>query len=284
MRYFKQKAAQNDFHPDDLPRNRKEQFLAILKNDLTNLLLLGLIIFVFYLPMLVLDIVRLNIMDGIIANLTGDEQVAMLQITQLVYGAVAIICLLILAIGLSGVFGVMKRLIWGQPIFLFDDFKKGIKANIGSFILIILFGGAISYLLMVITVLNPTNLVLEILTYGVNMAIVIPFCLEMMFIVTFYQNKFSKTLTNGAVLYLKTFLFLISTVAMIYLFYLINLIPFPVIAALVKALFIIVFLPIILLYGFAGQIAKFDQLINQIHYPHVAFKGLNIGSSPKENK
>ena len=275
MKYFKRKARSSDFTIDDLPKTRKKQFLTILKNDYILLLKIGLVLFAFYLPMLIVELIRFNLLNGILQVFTGDEQAAMIELTQLIYGAICCVCFMVFSIGLSGIFYIYKRLIWGKPIFFKEDFKIGIKQNWKAFLLISLIGSVLEYVCFFVVFLNPDNIIFQSITYGINLMVFIPYIAEFFFLNTFYKNKFGKSLLFSGVFYIKNFLFLISFCCLIYIFYFINIIPYIVIAIIVKTVCIITLVPIIILYGFSSHVYKYDCLINEKQYPSIYHRGIN---------
>ena len=126
--------AEFDFKKSMLPHNRKELFFDIIKNHYRILMIVGLILLGFSVPILVVSFIS----DYQLAILT--TQLAKGEITEEFYRANYIsfsfymdlfkaIALAILGVGVGGVLKIIKNLCYLEPVFIGYDFKNGLKNN-----------------------------------------------------------------------------------------------------------------------------------------------------------
>lgn len=149
MKFKKSKA---DFSADKLPSTRKQLFFDIYKNRFWLILGLGFILFVSLLPFIIvyaignLKVYELNLKatEGIISVADASKEIfSMISARNL-----AIIpCLVLFAVGFSGVAGIIRRLVWQEGIIFWSDFFKSLKENAFSFSVIAFVIGCLNYLL-----------------------------------------------------------------------------------------------------------------------------------------
>ena len=131
---MKRRANKNDFTEENLPHNRKEQLLDIIKVRYRTLLNIGLILFIFLIPYMFSTLAKTLYEISIYEQYEPEEAIQLIRTNALIFGGINIICLVIFAIGLSGVMKIVKRLCFYDPVFFKEDFKAGIKDNSGFMI------------------------------------------------------------------------------------------------------------------------------------------------------
>lgn len=149
---MKLKRKDTDFNFSDMPSTRRQVFLDVYKNRFWLLLGQGALLFAFLLPFLVIYIIgnvkvyETNLMFE--NNLLSKEDTAsrIFALNNTV-NLLLIPCLCIFAIGLSGVFGLFRKLVWQEPIMIVHDFTKSLKANAWHFIIAFFVMGVSNYLL-----------------------------------------------------------------------------------------------------------------------------------------
>ena len=117
-----------DFLASDLPKNRKELFFDVLKNQWRNLLILALIIFVMFLPFVVLRYYNLIIINNLISGSSEDLANEVFN-SSFVYNFVVFLLMIIIGIFFGGVGRIYKKLAYNEGFFIGADFIKGIKEN-----------------------------------------------------------------------------------------------------------------------------------------------------------
>ena len=140
---MKKQTAKKEFTSNDMPHNRLEVFFDILKNRLSTLLLLGFIIFIFSLPLILIDY-----LTNITLNNIGSHDTEYFDVQLIIHSQnlLYILGFIILGIGLSGVFKIIRLLIWQEGIIFWADFKDGIKSNCKDFIITALIIGIFNFL------------------------------------------------------------------------------------------------------------------------------------------
>jgi uncharacterized membrane protein YesL len=147
-----------------LPSNRWELFWDILKGRFGKLVIINLLIFIFFLPLLGLMLYRsLAFMNygvnapfgqpfGVgfqaVESLVGFPENISLTVNLVIYSLMPIACA-IAAIGVAGGAYVIRNMVWTEGIFVANDFWKGIRQNIGRLIPVALIYGLVFFLVNV---------------------------------------------------------------------------------------------------------------------------------------
>lgn len=149
---MKLKNSDTDFNYSDMPSTRRQVFLDVYKNRFWLVLGQGALLFVFLLPFLAVYIIgnvkvyETNLMfeNNLISSEEATNKIFALNNAV---NLLLIPCLCIFAVGLSGVCGLFRKLVWQEPIMLVHDFGKSLKANAWHFIIAFFIIGLANYLL-----------------------------------------------------------------------------------------------------------------------------------------
>ena len=165
---FKKKVAKTDFNKSLLPHNRKEQFSFIFKNRKRELFYIGLLLFIFIIPIIV-GFGFYNVLINILYNdyksasvgLTGDDLIKAYETYRTsyvmytdIFSLAMIGGLIVFGIGVSGVIYLIRNLYWGELFFFKESFFKGIKQNALMVCLIFAIYGVINWLCIHIFILD----------------------------------------------------------------------------------------------------------------------------------
>ena len=125
---MKYKYKVRDFSIVDMPKNRWQVFLDIIKLHWRSILFIGVMLLLFSLPLygfsLFIDFKKASLSIAFNDKKISEEVfINSIKNLEFIYIAILPITLIILSIGLAGIIRIIKRLCYIEPIFLFDDFK-----------------------------------------------------------------------------------------------------------------------------------------------------------------
>ena len=190
---------------------------------------------------------------------------------------------MIVSLALAGSLKIIRRMIWGEPVFLKEDFIIGIKENYKGFLVISLFGGILNAINTAIVSFMPTN---NFLTYLPLIALIVlfyPVIFVFLFYNVIYSDKISKNLINSLKLYFRSVFLTFLMCLICYALLLVKFIPniFRYIVAIVILIFVV---PILLLMFYEFEISIFDKYINIYQYPQFYRKGLYTEKEKEEQE
>lgn len=267
-----------NFNEKSLPSTRRGVFKDVLKLHYFSLIKIGLVMFLFAAPLLVTSF----FLDYsfIIAHETGASN----SYTIIICSVIEILCLLFLAIPVSGLGKVFREYCWLEPVFFVDDFKKGIKDNLKPTLISLLLIGILNLIFNMVFYFSQSGWLVAI-PFGFNVAVLFPILLHTIFINFTYTNKYFVNFKLGCYFYFKHLpssllsVLLLIGIKVYDLFMLAN-----VLAILTKYLIILIFfiflLPMIVLGIQLNELRIFDKHINSVRFPHLVNKGLHIETEP----
>lgn len=276
------KSASRDFTANDLPANRRALFWDCYREQFSLMIKLGLICMVAFLPFLAVTILK----DGALYQLsqagealTAEEAEAALQTTKLLYGAAEVVATVLLFLGLSGCCGALRQVLWQEPVFLWEDWKAGVKGNARRFC-------AVAFLLalpMYVTGCYLSDTVGNLLR-GALAVTILPLGGWMLAQTVYYDLRFGDSLKNAVVFYIKAWPGSVALVlaALVPLYLLQNAIAWLMVkyvAMLAVAILYVIALTMAAM-AFAG--GYFDAYINKEHYPQIYRKGLRAEEKERE--
>lgn len=287
---MKDKVRTTDLSKKELPKNRKEVFVDLLKHQKRDLVSLSMLTFVFLLP-LVVDILVFN--QYIIGAGMSIEDKAVLSSTvfSLIFYMmlIAIPCVLIAFVGLGALAHVCKNIVWQEGVIIGPDFFSGLKKNWKHSLIIGLIFGLSLFLLVVGTLfferVEQVSEMPWVLSMGVGLCIVqfivlSIVCVYALTYTCYYTNSIRDVLRNSFVFLAAKFfknilLFSLTTGLVVGLMF----------ADFIAQIIIIVLLAFIISFMMIGWTLlsheAFDQYINMEFFPDYYKKGLYI-DSPKE--
>ncbi len=281
MKLFKKRQpyAEKDYTVNMLPHTRKEVFFDTLKLQWRGLILLGLIVLLFSIPIHILDI--FNAIENSKLNYEsvggGVETIYQMISMSNIMVLIKVPCYLLLFVGLAGVCRIIRQYAYGENVFFMADFFQGIKQNGAQMFLLGLVFSIMYALSMVAfnfsrTIDNIWLALLCMLPLGLFVLIVIPVTAYSVVSITVYKNKFGNilltSLMNVAKAPFKTFVALLCCLGILAL----QLIPNLIAMFVVKAVFSAI-APLSLLGWFLFALNRFDKTINAEKYPELVGRG-----------
>ena len=204
----KTKVAKQDFLEENLPQTRKDQFFDILKNQYKVVLFVGLMLLVFFLPILAFSIFK-SIMIGKAYALYDLGEATVEQVNDavifntLISDGANLLLYPILFVGVGGVLRIIRQLVYGEPVVFRFDFNKGIKDNFKTFLLIGLFVALLKLLISFIVIGFGFNPYIKVAAYAILYAVLLPPLFVMSAYSVIYANKFFTSLKQSFLLYLR---------------------------------------------------------------------------------
>lgn len=119
----------NDFDNNSLPSTRIKLFKKIFLSRIGKLILVNLLAFMFFIPLILWDLFALSYKSNI------DDISSMTNFVLTVESPVKIITYLIAFLGLAGIIYYVRKLSWGEPVKLFKTFFIGIKQSYKQFLI-----------------------------------------------------------------------------------------------------------------------------------------------------
>lgn len=267
-----------------LPINRWQLFKFTYRNHLSLIIKLSLMIAIFSIPLFTFLIVKNVFANALLSQINQDNELIILQryyYQEIILDIFYIPCFVILAIGLSGGFFVMKKYLYQEGFTFFKDFRNGMKKS-KEFILSTLILSIILYLLLFLkNFFSYINF-----QYYIPLSIfvfIIIFLLANVFIFTYcqihiYSNNIFHLIKNSLCFSFNQ-LFKVSLINLITIFPLVLLMNFQ--NAVLKITIILIYFIIgfgnCLLITMLYSCSVFDELINKDRFPSIYRKGLYNG-------
>ena len=278
----KYKVAKSDFTIGQLPKNRKEVFFDCLKVRYDLFLKIGLVLFIFGLPIIIIlfshYFLNLNVYHQFDEGIIDENTYYNLIIAyRNIKNVLLLAGLIIFSIGIAGVMRVIRLLIWYEGITFSYDFYLGIKQNIKHVSLLFLLFGIINFLngLSLNEAINHQLFIfIENLPLSISIVLLLPIGLLVLSQITIYADKFFTYLRNGFTLYLLTFLKTIIVIIGLFSPLLLLLFNIIFVKIIVVLFLFIIYLPIGLVIWQLYSCSIFDKYINQKNYPHLVNKGI----------
>ena len=275
---LRRKVAKKDFSESDLPSNRFELFFDILKNHYRTLLGASLLFLLFLLPLLMvqffLDLrgasLFLSFEAGEIAEADYLSQKGYIDSASLILFPIG---MAIASIGLSGIARIIKRLCFLEPVFFFDDFKRGIKENGAHFAMMVFAFSALVSLALFVLSQFPGSL-LGALPIGIVMLFVYPVALIFLPASSFYTMKFAPAVGLSFRVMLRSYGIVLPYLFVFLIPFGLQFVPDVVLRYLllgVTGIFSSAALVALFLFAFS----RFDKYINKTRYPEWVDKGIH---------
>ena len=285
---MKKEKTQVELTSKDLPHTRKEIFIDLLKTQKRQMISLSMLLFVFLLPL----VVELLIFNLYIISVPLDaENYSAIVFSLFFYMMlIAIPCVMVGFIGLSGLAHVCKIISWQEPILAGPEFFVGIKKNFKHALLFGLIWG-ISLFILVIGILfmvRTKDIVEQSWLNGVGIGLcIVQFivlsivCVYSLTYGCYYSNTFRQVFRNSFVFFVakffKNILLFLITIGLI-----VGLMFIDFIAQIV-IIMVIAFLSSYMMIAWTLLSHEaFDQYINKENYPNYYKKGLYIEKNLEE--
>ena len=266
-----------------LPRNRFELFKEIVKNQSSTMFKIGFLVLIIMLPLIItfllsnIKVYEINLLltQGLIT-----ETDAINQITGFI-NARNILFIILVPLTfyvLSGVFNVIRKIVWREGLLFWHDFKKGIKQNGGYFFIISLILAitffVFNYSLRNELIQHTTQNFISTALSGIAFVIIVVFMPFLLHQTIIYNLKFMHKIKNVLIFFSKFFfIFIILAV--------INVLPFLLLFVKNGTLLLIILLfeciliiPLLIVINTMLTDCTFDSFINHLHFKQIYRKGL----------
>lgn len=280
----KYKLAKTEYTKSMLPQTRKEVFFDVLQLQWRSLLLLGLILLLFYLPLLLSTTVNDLYISNLYASLEGADDTAKMAAGQaLVYldiirSVINILFIAVLAAGFSGICRVVRQYAWGENVHIPTDFARGIRDNFSHTAAIGALAGLIHTLCLTVYYTASsysTSLLsaLSLLPIAISALAVLPILALAIVMIPVYSNRLGATLKNAFAVYSRSLFKVLLSLGCCLLIWIPAMLPnfychiFGSIAAVLLT-------PYALLAWTLFCYDQFDKYINPIVCPQLVGKGI----------
>lgn len=288
---FGKRVAECAYAPDMLPQNRKEVFWDVVKIHWRKLFGMGIIMFLFSLPLYLIlwigDSQLLHLQE-IASGLTQaqlQEQYYTLAIAKCIHCAASVPFWGLLGVGISGLLRVIRQFAWEENVHLFTDFFRGIRENWKHTVLVFLIIGTVSGVCTATYNMIPYGSeflgLIVLLQIGVTLAVVLPVCGIYLAMIPVYSNSVKQYVAISLAIYLKSLFRTLGAClgcALIVVPVLVPLMLFHIAGPLVTSLLI----PFVLLIWFLYCSSQFDLHINPQYYPELMNRGV-LGKQIQSN-
>lgn len=262
------KHSKNDFDVSTLPVTRGKQLIDIYKNRFPLLLLLGLCLAIFTLPILI----SIPMKDMALVALAENDTKSII-FTYFIFQISLIIYLLINSICISGITNIIRNLYYSESVVFFSDFAKGIKQNfLNNFLASLIFGiiYLVSFFVIMITNFNALGLIPMIICILLFFPSYIWVILEN----SIYKDKLSVLIKNSVFFISKNIWKTYSLCVAMLLPLSLTFISDFLIKDIIVFLYACFALPFIAMLFFVIALNSFDKYINVANYKDHYKKGL----------
>lgn len=280
----KRLSVSRDFDASMLPKTRKAVFSDVIKIHFRHLLLLGMILFLFFVPLIIVTLTKDLRMGELLSdfNISSEERkqelLGMSLSLKSTFLILQIPCFLIISVALSGISRVIRQYSWEENVSLSHDFAVGVKQNIGQcFALGTVFSicyTVASYTFSLSTMQTNTLLgILFLLPLAIFVLAVIPLTVYTMMCICIYSNTWVQNFRIAVALYFGNILHTIFRTVILLIPFIpcfIPNIPAHQIGLVLSSLFI----PLILLGWFLSSYDMADRLVNNTGFPDLVGKGI----------
>lgn len=270
----KLKCTADDYTENDLPLSRKDVFSDCYKEHFRLIFNLGLLCLLFLVPIIIIMFLRdIYVISAVSAleEQTAESLTAIYYQAEVFYGLFQILAQTLFAVLFAGVVQVLRQMLWNEPVFFGDDFKRGLKSNSLRY-------GATVFILSVMNYITNvfTGGVLYYILGGFFLAIILPVAIWFLINGIYYKLSVWASLKNAVLLYIKTvpvtILLLVGTIVPFWLIS--NLIPVLLIKYLVLLVFYILYVVPLTMCWILYASHIYDKYINNEHYPEIYRKGM----------
>lgn len=134
--FYYGKAGKADFTPDQLPKNRVQLFLEMLRIRFAGIITMNLVYVLFSLPAIIWSYINILVLSGSQEYNEAGELIASTTLSMaeansylMVYLVGMIPCLMVASLGLVGIYYVLRNWARDQHSFVWSDLKDAIKGN-----------------------------------------------------------------------------------------------------------------------------------------------------------
>lgn len=279
---MKQKTAEQAYTANMLPSTRKAVFFDVLNLHWKEHFLLGLILLLFYLPLLLCGVFRDLFISGLYDTLQqqGNDQSwgNMLIYLDVIYALLCTVLTVIFSVGLSGVSRVIRQYAWLENVHIPTDFGKGLKDNYKTVCTLCFLAGLIYTLCLTVyyTAGSYGSMFLSCLSMvpiGLSVLVVFPIFAIAAVMVPIYTNRLTGLLKNAFLVYSRTLGKTLLCLLLCFIPYIPALLP-NFYCHLFGSIAAVLLTPFVLLGWTLYCYEQFDRFINPIVCPELIGKGI----------
>ncbi len=266
-----------------LPKNRFELFKEIIKNQLSLLIKIGLLCFIIMLPLIVsflltnIKIYEINLLlnDNLITSEDAIKQnLGYINARNIIF----LILIPLTLYFLSGIFNVIRKIVWREGVLFWYDYKKGLKDNGAYFFIIGLLLGIIFFVFnfsLKQEMINHTNSnFISLILSGVALLFLILFIPFLLHQTIIYNLKFIYKIKNTLIIFSKLFYIFIFLGFINVIFFLFIYINSGIFLLIYLVIACIIIMPLIIVINTLITDSTFDAFINHLHFKEIYRKGL----------
>lgn len=277
----RQRQAKEDFQKENLPHTRRQLYFDVIKQRWRLLLGLGLLLLLGALPILLCFFFSTMNASAIASDYQGvtdeaklAEGASLIRQSRNEYNLFLLPGFLFLALFLGPVFRVAKELCFGKGIYVWDDFKLGVKQNTPSFLLLLGWNWLLLYLTLMVYHSDLGNAFVSSLPLGLYFVMAVPLSFVTFSLLSTYKNGFFGTVKVSFYFYFKAFFPLLLPTLAFFAPLLSLLIPNYLISYGILALLVVTYYPLVILWYYFLMASYFDEGINKENYPEQYRQGL----------
>ena len=277
--FSKKRMAEKDFCEENLPSTRREVFFDVVKIRFRTFINLGLLLFLFALPLIAASFIKDLILNSIHEDyinsvITAEELNGLLKTTSLFYYLFRMIGYVILGVGFSGALRVIRKIVWDEPLFFAKDFSEGIRLNVKHYAIYFSLMGLFGLLGRMALFADVEKPILKLLPISINLFVFLPAMLYALTETQIYTVNPFREYKAGLILYIKTFPKTLLATVIFCLPMLFELIGLIVLKHVIISVFIIFIFPFVLTGETLYFMSGLDECINKEQYPSIYRKGL----------
>ena len=276
-----------DYDERLLPATRRSQFKDIITHEYRTLLLIGMWLLIFFVPIILLEsfsnIFIYTYIEQNNTNLTPEEMKTFEMAFTIIKESALVLGYMIFAIGVSGALRIVRNLVYGEVIFFKNDFLLGMRSYwklcIFSALVFSLLKGMTNLLAYLVN--NYANYsylhIFSGFAIGIFYLLIVPIVFFYISLSMTYDLTFVRCLTLSIRFALANLL--IATVfsgvlfALTFIWY----IGILLVVDLILIVSMVFIAPIYILLWHLYVISRFDKYINEQQFPSVFKKGLRKG-------
>ena len=210
----KTKIASKDYTISMLPQTRKAVFFDVVHLQWKNLILLGLILALFYVPVLIATATRDLMQSGIYLSAQNEDLVNAkngIIFLQVAHGILLIPLMAVFSVALSGALRIIRQYAWEENVHLTTDFAKGIRNNYRQTAAICCLAGLIYTLCILVyhsasAYQNSALSLFSLLPIGISAMVVLPVFAIALAMIPVYSNTLFQALKNAFYVYCRSLL------------------------------------------------------------------------------
>ncbi len=280
---FRPKAAAKEYEKYMLPKNRKEVFQDVVKNNWQQFLLYGCLVLLISLPIhlsaILKDLYRAQLSAAVEGGgITAEQAVLLASSSSNTLALADIVWYVLFAVGFSGLAHLIRQHAWEESVYFRYEYIKGIRQNAGSFARLGLLTGLIRFACVWFQNMLTVNGggaygYLGYLPAVWAAVFLIPLAAYMMVCIPIYDVKFYQNLKNAFLVFSKNMWKSLLAAAICGVVFVIQMLPgfwFHITGRLISSFAV----PFVTLGWFLFAYDRLDETMNEKLYPQLVGRGI----------